>query len=131
LESKTYLKVLEICSYVKKIIVLNIQLPKMTNWLKRNNFTFRKPHAFPSKADPEKQAAFAIEYEKLKSKTPKHEPIVFLDAVHPTMSTKITCGWIKKGSNKIIETTASRTRMNMLALLIWIKCKLMPKITKQ
>jgi hypothetical protein len=27
---------------------------------------------------------------------PKDESILFLDAVHPTMATKVTYGWIKK-----------------------------------
>jgi transposase len=70
LEAKTYLKVLEICSYVKKTYNIKYSVAGMTNWLKRNNFTFRKPHAFPSKANSEKQTEFAVEYEKLKRKTP-------------------------------------------------------------
>ncbi len=35
-----------------------------------------------------------------------------MDAVHPTMATKVSCGWIKKGVGKPIEQTASRTRVN-------------------
>ena len=30
------------------------------------------------------------------------------------MQTKITCGWIKKGIEKEIATTASRTRINIM-----------------
>jgi hypothetical protein len=33
------------------------------------------------------------------------------------MSTKITRGWIRKGSNKIIETTVSRTCMNTVGAI--------------
>ena len=39
--------------------------------------------------------------------------IEFADGVHPTMATKITSGWIKKGMDKLISTTASRTRLNL------------------
>ncbi|MDR1364022.1 MAG: winged helix-turn-helix domain-containing protein, partial [Oscillospiraceae bacterium] len=38
----------------------------MTEWLKRNGFSYRKPHVFPAKAQEEKQAEFISEYEKLK-----------------------------------------------------------------
>jgi hypothetical protein len=50
----------------------------MTNWLKRKNFAFIKPHPVPAKADPEKQAVFVEEYKKLKQETPEDEPILFL-----------------------------------------------------
>ena len=32
----------------------------------------------------------------------------------PMTATKIGYGWIRKGTDKLIETTASRTRMNLL-----------------
>ncbi|PME49477.1 hypothetical protein BCT90_13040 [Vibrio lentus] len=36
-----------------------------------------------------------------------------MDAVHPTQATKLSCGWIRKGQGKFIETTGSRTRVNL------------------
>lgn len=41
----------------------------------------------------------------------------YLDAVHPTQATKITAGWIKKGVDKAIETTGSRTRLNIVGAI--------------
>ena len=40
-----------------------------------------------------------------------------MDAVHPTQSTKLSCGWIRKGQDKLIETTDSRTRVNLIGAL--------------
>lgn len=40
-----------------------------------------------------------------------------MDAVHPTQATKITAGWIKKGVDKPIETTGSRTRLNIIGAI--------------
>jgi hypothetical protein len=40
-----------------------------------------------------------------------------MDAVHPTQATKITAGWIKKGVDKPIETTGSRTRLNIVGAI--------------
>ncbi|EQD61594.1 transposase family protein [mine drainage metagenome] len=74
----------------------------------------KKPKGTPAKADPEKQAEFIRYYEDLLNTLPEDEPVEFADAVHPTMATKITYGWIRKGSDKLIATTASRTRVNLL-----------------
>jgi len=52
-------------------------------------------------------------YLELLSETPKEEPILFMDSAHPTMATKVVCGWIRKGQDKRIKQTASRTRVNI------------------
>ena len=44
----------------------------------------------------------------------KDEVILFVDGVHPSMQTKVSYGWIRKGQDKEVPTTASRTRMNIL-----------------
>ncbi|MDE1489255.1 transposase, partial [Xenorhabdus bovienii] len=42
-----------------------------------------------------------------------------IDAVHPTQSTKLSYGWMKRGKEnvKVVETTGSRTRLNILGAL--------------
>ena len=40
-----------------------------------------------------------------------------MDAVHPTQATKITSGWIRTGVDKPIETTGSRTRLNIVGAI--------------
>lgn len=119
LEEKTYLKVSEICDHIKKSYSIEFTVSGMTKWLKRNDFSFKKPKGVPSKADPKKQEEFIKKYNELVESTPENEPIVFTDGVHPTMATKITYGWIRKGkeNDKTIETTASRTRMNLVGSL--------------
>jgi hypothetical protein len=62
-------------------------------------------------------ATFIEKYLQLLADTPAHEAILFIDAVHPTMATKISYGWIKKGVNKPIATTASRTSVNIIGAL--------------
>jgi hypothetical protein len=56
----------------------------------------------------------ATYYETLLNTLPEDESIEFGDGVHSTMATKITWGWIRKGTDKPIDTTASRTRINLL-----------------
>ena len=82
-----------------------------------HGFSYKKPKGTPAKANLEKQEAFIREYEDLMNFTFEDEPILFGDGVHPTMSTKITYGWIKTGTDKVIATTASRTRLNIMGSL--------------
>ena len=56
-------------------------------------------------------------YETLKASLNDDEPLLFMDAVHPTQATKITAGWIKKGVDKPIETTGSRPRLNIVGAI--------------
>jgi hypothetical protein len=40
-----------------------------------------------------------------------------MDAIHPTQATKVSCGWIKKGHDKAIENTVSRTQLNLVGAM--------------
>ena len=117
LEEKTYLKAELICAYVHQTFEVTFTVSGMTKWLTRNNFSFKKPKGNPAKADPVKQAEFIRYYEDLLNTILEDEPVEFTDAVHPTMATKITYGWIRKGKDKLISTIASRTRVNLLGSL--------------
>ena len=47
----------------------------------------------------------------------ENDVLLFMDAVHPTQATKVTCGWIRTGVDKTIETTGSRTRVNIVGAI--------------
>ena len=117
LEATTYVKVQEICVHVELKYGATYTVPGMTSWLKTHGFSYKKPKGTPAKADPVRQEAWIKTYEELMKTTPEEEPILFADGVHPTMATKITYGWIKRGTDKAIATTASRTRMNLMGAL--------------
>ena len=40
-----------------------------------------------------------------------------MDAVHPTQATKLSYGWIKTSHTKHVDTTASRTRLNIVGAI--------------
>jgi transposase len=61
---------------------------------------------------------FIAHYEQLKASLNENEPLLFMDAVHPTQATKITSGWIRKGVDKPIKTTGSRIRLNIVGAII-------------
>lgn len=64
-----------------------------------------------------KQEEFVEQYIELIAETPTDEPVLFMDSSHPTMATKVVCGWIKKGVDKPIAQTASRTRVNVMGAI--------------
>jgi len=117
LDEVTYLRVSEICIYVQGEYSITYTVNGMTNWLKSNGFSYKKPKGIPAKADPIAQQEFIEEYEKVIKSTPDNEPILFIDGVHPTMATKVTYGWIRSGTNKLIATTGSKVRMNIMGAI--------------
>jgi hypothetical protein len=43
--------------------------------------------------------------------------VLFLDAAHPTMATKLGYGWSIKGHRKLVLTTSGKTRVNVIGSL--------------
>jgi transposase len=117
LQAMTYTKGAAICAHVQETYGVVYTVSGITSWLKHHGFSYIKPHAVPAKADPIKQMGFIEEYKRLKNETPSTEPILFLDGVHPTMATKASYGWTKKGTRKAIGTSASRTRLNIVGAI--------------
>jgi transposase len=114
LETYTYMKVSDICAHVSSSYGVEFTVSGMTKWLHRQEFSYKMPKKIPKKVDLEEQEKFIAEYREFVKNFSKDQPFEFCDAVHPTMATKVSYGWIRKGQNKLIETTGSRTRMNLL-----------------
>ena len=117
LEEHTYHYVHEIIQYVEKHFSVTYSVPGMNKWLHRNNFSYKKPKGVPYKANKEQQEQFIESYNSLKETLNAEDSIYFGDSVHPTQATKLSDGWIRKGTNKPIETTASRTRLNIIGAM--------------
>ena len=103
----------QIVTYIKEKLGVSFTVSGMHKWLRRNNFVYKQPKGIPYKADVVAQEQFIEKYAELKASVGPDEPIIFGDGVHPTMATKISHGWIKKGTEKHVKTTASRTRLNI------------------
>ncbi|WP_081642314.1 IS630 family transposase [Dickeya chrysanthemi] len=106
----------EIVAYVARRWNIRFSIPGMNKWLHRQGFTYKKAAGIPHKFSEEKQKQFIESYENLKE-TVGSEPVLFLDAVHPTQAIKLSYGWIRKGHKKAVKTTGSRTRLNILGAL--------------
>lgn len=117
LETNLYHHNHEIVLYVKERWGVNYTVAGMHKWLHRHGFSYKKPKGHPHKSDPELQAQFMKKYGALKEEVGNDEPILFMDSVHPTQSTKLSYGWIRTGQNKYIGTTASWTRLNIVGAI--------------
>lgn len=113
---KTYRCSYEILEYIWKHYDVRFSISGFNKWLHHHDFSYKYPKGVPHKFDEEKQADFIDKYTELKAQA-VDEPILFMDAMHPTQATKVSCGWIKKGHDKAIETTGSRTRLNLVGAI--------------
>lgn len=107
----------EIVAYVESRWGVKYTVPGLNKWLHRNGFSYKKPKGRPYKADEKSQVRFIDDYNALKERLKPTEPLFFMDSVHPSQSTKLSYGWIRKGETVEISTTASRTRMNIVGAI--------------
>lgn len=114
LQEVTYLYVKDICKYVDNTYRKKYSVSGMTKWLHGHDFSYKKAHGVPAKADKEKQKNFIEYYERLKRRAGRKEPIYFADAVHPQHQTQLTYGWILKGVRKEVATTSQQKRLNFI-----------------
>ena len=117
LEEHTYSSTHEIIAYVTKLFGVVYSVPGMNKWLHRHGFSYKKPKGTPHKACKDAQQGFIAKYNALKENLAKDESILFMDSCHPSMATKTAYGWIKTGQSKAIETSASRTRVNIVGAI--------------
>ena len=113
LEETVYLTVAEIVEYVKNEFEIQYSINGMTNLLHRMDYTYKKPKSAPGKADATAQQEFVEKYKKLKNSKQEHDPIYFIDGVHPQHNSVPAFGWIKKGQTKTIKSNTGRARLNI------------------
>ena len=109
-----YLKVKDICAYIKQNYGKIYSVSGMTNWLQQNKFRYKKPHLMPAKADKVKQKEFIATYQRLRDSLPEGEEIYFGDGVHPEHQSKAAYGWIHKGDRKQLPTTGKQHRLHFM-----------------
>lgn len=107
----------QIVAYISEQFQIKYTVSGLNKWLHKHQCSYKVPKGVPHKFDEDKQMAFIEYYEQLKSSFTPDEPLLFMDALHPTQATKITAGWIRKGVDKPIETTGSRTRINVVGAI--------------
>ena len=114
LSQRTYLRVQDIVAYVDSTFGVVYTIQGMTDLLKRLDYVYKKPKRLPGKhPDVETQLAFIEGYEKLKARKGPDDPIYFMDGVHPQHNSVAAYGWIKRGTDKSLESNTGRARINI------------------
>lgn len=85
--------------------------------LHRIGFVYKKTKQIPMKVDEIGQAEFMKKFERLQAEKAADEVHYFIDAVHPTLNSEPSYGWIEKGEEHQILSNSGRTRMNILGAL--------------
>ncbi len=117
-EAGCYTKIKDIQAYVALTFGKNLAISTLYQWLKANNFTYKKPKLVPLNADPKAQEEFIACYQKIMNEASvEGDPVLFGDSVHPTQQTRLAYGWVKKGKDRLIEVTSGRKRINLMATL--------------
>ena len=104
----------DICAYVYNTYGVKYSVAGMTHWLHARGFKYKDRKGIPSKSNIEAQQQAIAHYQQLRDTRQSNEVILFMDATHPTMTTKTSRGWIKKGQAHYVKQTASRTRHNVI-----------------
>lgn len=113
LSQTIYLRAEDIARYVKETFGADYTINGITNLLHRLGYTYKKPKTVPGKADALAQEQFVRKYKTLKKRKQPHDPIYFMDGVHPQHNSVAAFGWIKKGETKTIKSNTGRTRLNL------------------
>lgn len=117
LEAHTYLYVKEIVAYVGATFKIFYTVAGMRHWLRRHNFSYKKPAVIPGKANKEQQQQWLAAYERLRQGLPDDETICFTDGVHPTHNVQPAYGWIKVGVRKESPANTGRARLNLSGII--------------
>ena len=116
LHEYTYRYAYQIAHSIEETFNVCFSISGLNKGLYQYGFSYKQPKGVPHKSDKEKQAQFIKEYEVLKENL-GDDPVYFMGATHPSQVTKVTCGWIKKGHDKSIETTGSLSCLNIIGAL--------------
>jgi transposase len=117
LSEVTYFHTHQIGSYIKTTFAIDYSVSGLNKWLHHNGFSYKHPKGVPHKFCADKQDDFIDKYASLKAGMKEDDVLLFMDAVHPTQATKVSYGWIRTGVDKVIETTGSRTRVNIVGAI--------------
>ena len=114
LQNNTYVDVRPIMKYIKDKYGIKYSRSGITTWLNVHQFRYKKPHPIPAKLNQQRQEEFI---EILNSLRDSKSPLYFSDATHSEYQSKLNYGWIYKGTNKAIKTTATQKILHILGAL--------------
>ena len=113
LSANLYLNAKDIARWVGEQFGVHYSESGMTALLHRLGYVYKKPKLVPGKANRAAQEAHLEDYKKLKENRGEHDPIYFMDAVHPQHNPALAYGWIKRGEERQVPSNTGRRRVNI------------------
>lgn len=117
LKTNLYENAAEICEFIKREFGVGYRSEGVVPLLHRIGFEYKKTKQVPCKAEAATQEKFIAEFEELQAQKKADEVHYFIDAVHPTLNSEASYGWIEKGAEYQIQSNSGRTRANILGAL--------------
>jgi hypothetical protein len=90
---------------------------EMCDSLHRSGFVYKKTKQIAMKVNEIAQSEFVEKFEKLQTIKEADEVHYFIDAVHQTLNSKTSYGWIEKGQKHQVLSNSGCTRTNILGAL--------------
>lgn len=106
-----------ICEWVEKRFGVTYTAEGMCDLLHRIGYVYKKTKQIAMKVDEAAQREFIDRFEQLQAEKTTDEVHYFIDAVHPTLNSEASYGWIEKGEEHQLKSNSGRNRMNMLGAL--------------
>ena len=117
LKRRLYENAASVCEFIEKEFGVKYRAEGIVALLHRIGFEYKKTKQVPCKADAVAQTEFIAVFEELQKKRQADEVHYFIDAVHPTLNSEPSYGWIEKGEEYQIKSNSGRTRANILGAL--------------
>lgn len=90
-------------------------IASINKWLHHHGFSYKNLKGATHKLKPKEQQAL-IDYYKGKLKS-DDAPVLLMDTIHSTQLIKLSCSSIRKGQDKLVETTGNRNRVSLIDAL--------------
>jgi len=104
----------QVCDYVKKRFKITYTANGMVQTLKRLGYVYKKPKRVPSKLPSvEKQIECSKKIDGILDNLKPDETAYFLDGTGFEHNAKLHYGWIKKGTDKTVQTNSGRQKINI------------------
>jgi transposase len=108
LDENLYQRSQDIILYIKKRYKVHYSPSGVKKLLHRLGFSFKKPKIVPGKFDNHLQDLFLRKYRRILKTKGKNDVVLFADAMHPTYQMAASYGWIRKGTEKELQTNSGR-----------------------
>jgi transposase len=102
----------QVIDYIEQEYGVTYSISGVNAFLKRLNYSYKKPCAVPGKSDLKAQQSFIKKYKRIRNNMRSEDSLFFMDGVHPQHNPLVQYGWFKKGSKQPLRTNTQYHRLH-------------------